>query len=100
MSGHIGDLAELYALGSLDEQERVTVERHVRACVECANRVREAEETMAFISDLEPHHDPPESIADRFAARLALSRGEQKALSRKVITTALIVGLVIFASIR
>jgi anti-sigma factor RsiW len=95
VSAHIGELAELYVLGSLDDQERAAVERHVRACLECANRVREAEETVAFISDLEEHHDPPQTIADRFAARLALSRAEQKSLSLKVVTTAMVVGLMI-----
>ncbi|MGA7354502.1 MAG: zf-HC2 domain-containing protein [Candidatus Cybelea sp.] len=95
MSRHIDELAELYALSSLDDRERAVVERHVQRCAECANRIRDAEETVAFISDLEEHHDPPETIAERFASRLALSRAEQKALSLKVITTAVVVGLMV-----
>ncbi len=96
MSRHIGELAELFALGSLDDTERATVERHVRACLQCADRIRDAEETVAFLSDLEEHHNPPQTIADRFATRLALSRAEQKSLSLKVITTAAVIGLMIF----
>ncbi len=95
MSRHIGELAELYALSSLDERERAVVERHVQGCLECANRIRDAEETIAFISDLEEHHDPPQASAESFASRLALARAEQKALSLKVISTAMIVGFMI-----
>jgi anti-sigma-K factor RskA len=93
MTRHIDELAELYALGSLDAGERTVVERHVRICLECANRIRAAEETIAFIADLEAHHEPPKFIAQNFTARLANSRAAQKLRSLKVITTALIVGL-------
>ncbi len=95
MIHHIGELAELYALGSLDEREQTSVERHVQRCSECASRIRDAEETVAFIADLEEHHDPPQTIKERFASRLALSRAEQKSLSLKVIATAMIIGLTI-----
>ena len=70
MSRHIGDLAELYALSSLDLRERATVERHVQGCLECANRIRDAEETVAFISDLEAHHDPPQTSAENLCPAL------------------------------
>ncbi len=97
MNRHIGELAELHALGSLEAGERARVERHIQACLECANRIRDAEDTLAFISDLEEHHEPPQTIAERFADRLALSRAEQKSLSLKVVTTALIIGLMALA---
>lgn len=89
MTRHIDELAELYALGSLDARDRAVVERHTRTCVDCANRIRNAEETIAFIADLEQHHDPPRAIAQSFAARLASSRAAQKRLSGKVIGTVL-----------
>ena len=95
MTRHIGERAELYALGSLDSAERTVVERHVRICLECANRVRAAEGTIAFIADLEAHHEPPESIAQNFTVRLGNSRAAQKLLSVKVITTVLVVGLLV-----
>jgi hypothetical protein len=59
MNRHIGEFAELYALGSLEARKRATVELHVRTCVACANRIRAAEETIAFIAGLEVHHEPP-----------------------------------------
>jgi hypothetical protein len=40
---HIGDNAELYALGELDDLEAARVERHARACAECARRLGDAE---------------------------------------------------------
>lgn len=45
-SDHIGENAELYALGLLDAAESEAVEVHVRACAQCARRVGEAEETL------------------------------------------------------
>ncbi|HEX3457596.1 MAG TPA: hypothetical protein VHR97_06525 [Candidatus Baltobacteraceae bacterium] len=95
MRRHIGELAELYALGSLEAGERASVERHIIGCIECADRVRDAEETIAFMVDLESHHEPPHAIAESFATRLAVSRRAQKRLSLKVITTVFVGGLIV-----
>jgi Putative zinc-finger len=43
---HVGELAELYALGDLSLAERERVDRHARECPECAQRLGEAEATM------------------------------------------------------
>jgi Putative zinc-finger len=43
---HIGDNAELYALGSLDDLERQRVETHVANCADCLRRLGQAEETV------------------------------------------------------
>jgi Putative zinc-finger len=43
---HIGENAELYALGELDELEAARVERHARACAACASRLGDAEATV------------------------------------------------------
>jgi hypothetical protein len=43
---HIGDNAELYALGELDELEAARVERHARACAACSSRLGDAEATV------------------------------------------------------
>lgn len=45
-NAHVGEDAELYALGQLDDAARETVERHVRVCAECARRVGDAEFTV------------------------------------------------------
>lgn len=100
MKRHIDELAELYALGSLESDERAVVERHIRGCTECADRIREAEETISFIADLETHHEPPDAIAENFACRLAGSRHAQQRLSLKVITTVLAGGLIIIGLVR
>ena len=95
MKLHVDELAELYALGSLEAVERTAVERHIRGCTECADRIRTAEDTVAFISDLETHHEPPQTIAENFSARLAQSRQAQKRLSLKVISSVLVGGLIV-----
>ncbi len=100
MKRHIDELAELYALGSLEADERAAVERHSRGCTACADRIRAAEETVAFISDLEAHHEPPQAIAENFASRLAISRHAQKQVSLKVITTAFVGGLIVLGFVR
>jgi anti-sigma factor RsiW len=43
---HIGESAELYALGELDELDAARVERHARACAACASRLGDAEATI------------------------------------------------------
>ncbi|HEY1976999.1 MAG TPA: zf-HC2 domain-containing protein [Candidatus Baltobacteraceae bacterium] len=45
-NAHVGEDAELYALGQLDASRRERLERHVRVCGECAHRVGEAEATV------------------------------------------------------
>lgn len=52
---HIEELAELYALGVLDDAERASVDAHVRSCELCAKRVGEAEALIAgTIEDRQP----------------------------------------------
>lgn len=43
---HIGENAELYALGALSESEHAAVDAHIADCAECLRRVGEAEETV------------------------------------------------------
>jgi hypothetical protein len=43
---HIGEAAELYAIGALDSSERAAVDAHIAHCAECLRRVGEAEETV------------------------------------------------------
>ena len=47
MSEHVAELAELYALGTLDEKQRRQVDAHVQSCAPCAQRVGEAEAVVA-----------------------------------------------------
>jgi hypothetical protein len=43
---HIGESAELYAIGALDPAERDAVEVHIARCTQCLRRIGEAEETV------------------------------------------------------
>lgn len=60
-SQHIDELAELYALGSLDELDRARVDAHVRTCEECAAQLGEAE--AALVTFIEPRS--PDARLDR-----------------------------------
>ncbi|HEY2554778.1 MAG TPA: zf-HC2 domain-containing protein [Candidatus Cybelea sp.] len=63
-SGHIGEAAELYALGALDEHEQAEVEAHVARCAACLRRVGEAEETLLALERGSKAIDPPRSRAN------------------------------------
>jgi hypothetical protein len=71
---HIDELAELYALGSLDDLERARVERHAATCAACAERLYEAGETVADIAAGEPAFEPSEHLRERLAASIAPPR--------------------------
>lgn len=71
MTDHIDELAELYAIGSLEEIERLRVERHVTICVPCATRLQEAEETVAAVAEAQPQHAPPERLQLRLRRSVA-----------------------------
>jgi anti-sigma factor RsiW len=43
---HAGELAEAYALGALEADERDVVEAHIAQCPACSRRVGEAEEAL------------------------------------------------------
>lgn len=71
MTQHVDELAELYALGALDELERARVERHARGCAECARRLQQAEETVTVLSQAQPSHAPPAHLAARLSHSVA-----------------------------
>lgn len=64
---HVGDDAELYALGALDETDAARVERHARECAACARRVGEAEATVLQL--IPPARVAPHGRAPRFETR-------------------------------
>lgn len=65
MMDHIDENAELYVLGSLDDLERLRVERHVAQCAECAARVHEAEHAVASLAEALPSHTAPKTLQER-----------------------------------
>ena len=69
LGAHLGDLAELHALGALEPHERAHVEAHVANCVSCARSLGEAETMVAALSDaFVPQVEPPERLGARIAA--------------------------------
>lgn len=73
MIDHVDDLAELYALGSLDELQSVRVERHAGECAACAARLHEAESAVATLAEAQaqPLRRPPASLRGRLDRSLA-----------------------------
>jgi hypothetical protein len=66
---HLGELAELYALGALESLERAQVETHVATCASCACALSIAEATVAALDDTYvPQLEPPERLRSRIAA--------------------------------
>lgn len=71
-NGHIDELAELYALGVLNDAERATVDAHVQTCAQCAQRVGEAETLIAdTVAEREPSGDLDRRMHAAFAPRRA-----------------------------
>jgi hypothetical protein len=56
-SDHLGDDAELYALGIIPER-RAEIEAHLRVCETCLERVRAAEEVAALLATALPPVPP------------------------------------------
>lgn len=70
MNGHVADLAELYAVGSLDERDRDRVDAHVLECDACAAQVGAAEAAIAaLIAERAPSPILDARMHRAFAAR-------------------------------
>lgn len=82
MIDHIDELAELYAVGSLDESQAARVEYHAAECSACATRLHEAETTVAAIAQAQarPLHEPPAAL------RARLRQSVDRAAHRGVMT--------------
>ncbi|MGR4064889.1 MAG: zf-HC2 domain-containing protein [Vulcanimicrobiaceae bacterium] len=68
MTGHLNEDAELYALGMLDESERLAVERHVAGCPECAQRIARAQAAGASLAASLPAATPSAELGRRLSA--------------------------------
>ncbi len=67
---HIEDLAEAYALGALEAEERLMVERHLETCSECASLLREHLEVAATLALAVPPVNPPHHLRGRIMDQL------------------------------
>lgn len=69
---HLGDFAELYALGALEPSQRAAVEAHVAGCATCARALDAAVATVAALDDaFVPRIDPPDRLGERIASSAA-----------------------------
>jgi len=65
MPFHVDDVAELYALGSLEDREREAVDVHLRRCSQCTQAIADAERDVATIASMEPRHEAPAELGSR-----------------------------------
>lgn len=68
---HIEDLAEAYALGALEAEERQMVEGHLETCSECTSLIREHLEVAAALALAVPPMDPPRRLRGQIMGKLA-----------------------------
>jgi hypothetical protein len=89
---HLGEAAELYAIGALDAAERKAIDRHVGQCADCTSLLREAEERVATLAQADVQHMPPAQLERRITA---ITRGGAARLRVSVaaIAAALAIGL-------
>jgi anti-sigma-K factor RskA len=71
---HVADLAELYALGALDDEQRAAVDAHLRACANCARLVGAAERDVTLIASMEASREAPRELDARIARIIAPRR--------------------------
>jgi hypothetical protein len=65
MSEHVGELAELYALGVLEPAEAAQVDAHVAGCASCLRRVGEAEDSVTAMMRLDVQSQPSHALRER-----------------------------------
>ncbi len=65
MTEHLGENAELYPLGILDDDAAREVERHIAICSECAERVARAEAVAASLAAALPLATPSPTLERR-----------------------------------
>ena len=72
MTAHVGEQAELFALGALEPHERAAVEAHVRDCGRCSAALGRAEATIAALGDATvPLVEAPPRLAERLRVSAA-----------------------------
>jgi anti-sigma factor RsiW len=65
---HLGDDAELYPLGMLDDDAAREVERHIAHCSPCAERVAQAQMVAASLAAALPAASPSPALERRLSA--------------------------------
>jgi anti-sigma-K factor RskA len=74
-NGHIREEElELYALGSLPEEEAAVVKAHASECTECASKLSEALGRSVLLALAVPQQTPPPTAKEKLFARIATER--------------------------
>jgi len=91
---HLGEDAELYPLGILDDDAARNVERHVAFCSECAERVAQAEAVAASLAAALPLATPSPTLERRLRESARPQLGARK-LSANVFRFAIAAAFVL-----
>jgi hypothetical protein len=87
MQGHIFDLADAYALGTLHPTERLNVDDHVRVCASCSAALGAAEETVsALVEATTPIVQPPARLRERIARSAHAELTREKRMRIPMVT--------------
>jgi hypothetical protein len=65
VSNHLGENSALYALGLLDEPERIDLERHLEGCDACRRLVAQCESDVTEIAAAQPRLQAPPQLLKR-----------------------------------
>ena len=75
---------ELYALGTLEGEEKRALEQHLAGCADCARKLNEARGRIALLALAAPPHAPPSRVKERLLRKVRTGvpaspvRGEEK----------------------
>ena len=101
MHGHIFDLADAYALGTLNPAERLNVDDHARVCASCSAALGVAEDAVsALVEATTPIVQPPPRLRERIArsAQAELTREKRMRIPMMTAWGSLAAALVISLS--
>ena len=99
MIEHLGENAELYPLGILDDDAARDVERHIEHCSKCAERVARAENVAASLAAALPLATPSPALEQRLRESTRPQLGARKRgadVLRFAIAAALVIALLGF----
>jgi hypothetical protein len=77
---HIGESAELYALGMLAQSESESVLAHAQMCSECAQSLERAQQVVSTLSQGVPQYEPRSALRDRILASTTRAQGDRRPL--------------------